>query len=132
MPAGAKLEVRVHPQASHGDAAHSSQTLQFARFAVEPEMLIPTVSAGMEERDALVFIRVLTRGCGGLVQVAGIAGESEVLQRILTACCAGRDVLHFKCEVEDLLRRAAVLAPFPGAFRHGRVPRVRDFTSGRV
>jgi hypothetical protein len=104
--------------------------LKLAGVAVIEEVLIPAIAARMEQRDVPAFLLVPTVRGVRLVQVAGFAGERQVVQRVIAAGRARENVLDLEREVEDPFRGAAVLTPLPRAFRHGGVEGIHDFTIG--
>jgi hypothetical protein len=82
MPTGAKLESRVHLQASDGGSAHGREAAKLATLTIKIEVLIPAFSARIEKRDVPALLLIPgTRGVG-LVQVAGLAGESQVVHSV--------------------------------------------------
>jgi hypothetical protein len=130
MSPGAKLEGGIHLEASHRGATHSGKAMEFPGLVIKTEVLVPAISSGMEERNVSPVFLIPSVCGGGLVQVAGLAGESQIVESISTPGGARKNVLDLKGKVEHLFRRVAVLAPLPRSFCHRRMERVHVFTTG--
>lgn len=82
------------------------------------EVMIPTVSAGMEEWRGVTGLRVFARLSGSLAQGAMDAGEGKVGQDGAATRSLGRDVVYMKGGGLALAGESAVFAAVSGTVRH--------------
>jgi hypothetical protein len=104
--------------------------VHLARFSVEAEVVLPPVAAWVEQQHVQSSNLVPTCGGVGFVQVAGFAGEGEIIQQVIAARGTGQDVLDVESEIEDLFRGVTVLAAVPRSFSDRWIARIHDLTSG--
>ena len=126
------LRRAVHAETCDRRSSNRRSTLQIALVVVNAEVVIPIVSAWIVEQDNGSGERILVVDRACLTDVAGAAGERQVVVRILTLAYERNNVLDLKWEVEHGLGSMAVLAAMSRAQGDGRVMRIQSARSRNI
>ena len=127
MEAGAKLEGRVHLEAIDGSSARWRYSDNRIIQSIESEMLLPRLQSRMEKRNILAGNEIESGKATGFVEIAGFAGERQVLERIVATRRPRHDMLDLKSEIEDLLGCVTIFAAVSHPFRNCRIMPIHGF-----
>jgi hypothetical protein len=130
VAASAHLISGVEPQQRYGDAPGIGQAHDFTCVRFVSEVFGPGISARVIERGDPSRGFVPSFRTVGLVQIAGLAGQSRILEGVAASGGARRDMVDLEAEVEHLFGRPTVFASMEGTRCGCRLETVHRFTTG--
>ena len=117
---GAMLRA-IHLQTRHGSTADWCEAKDNRLYDIDAKMLLPSVTTWMEQSYLCLTCLVLPCFKVRLEQIAGVAGQGEIVEVIGTTAGVWEDMFHFKLKIKHGFRRVAVFAAIHCAFCNHRV-----------
>ncbi len=119
-----KLPRTIHLQTRHRCTAGRRDTQDFRPLNVYPEVLFPCVNTRMEERSFGMAFFVPACLEVRFEEVASMTSKRKIAEIISTTTRLRYDMLYFKREVKNYLRRMTVFAAVNGSLGNDWVQRV--------